>query len=165
MASFLGFVQLFVFFATWLGSAAFPGLVLAIWWFSGNLVGLIVLVGYYSFRAVFPRGRWAWLHRKQIDMAKRNPYFRRQDTVFEKKVPADSKSLLCVHPHGILCCGWSLNLNMDADIYESGVTFLGTDVLFKLPFISDMLSWYGCGPASKENMLSLMKNSRYFEYR
>ena len=86
------------------------------------------------------------------------PYFKREGTIFEDAdaVKPDSSSLFCFHPHGILCCGWSVNGNLNKHLFDANVHFMGTDALFVLPGISDDLSWHNCGPASKKNMLDRM---------
>jgi len=152
------FVQLFLFFGSWLGGAAVVPAGLAFWWWYGQPWLLILLASYYVYRFFFPRKAWLRLHALQCDSAHNHRYFDVQETVFEEgEAPAPtSKALLAFHPHGILCCGWSLNGNCNKEVLKSNVFWLGTDALFMLPVISDMLSWYNCGPASKQNMLRLM---------
>ena len=69
----------------------------------------------------------------------------------------NASCLFTFHPHGILCCGWSLCGSMSLELSKANIYFMGTDVLFSLPLISDMLTWYHSGAANKENMIARMK--------
>ncbi len=95
------------------------------------------------------------------DNSNKAHYFRRQEMkVLGDPVEADSKTLLAFVPHGILCCGWAVNGNCGVGLQNSGATWLGAASLFQLPLISDVLSWFHGGPASKANMLNLMKQNK-----
>ena len=159
-SSCLGKLQLGVFFATWMLGATLPlaALVQSLWFRAHHCTALLAC--YYAYRALFPRGRWLSFHRWQRDLRGRHHYFRGQSVVLEEKAGAPapgSSRLLCYHPHGILCCGWSVNGAISPELYPSEISYLGANALFTLPFISDMLSWYGTGPATKANMLEKMK--------
>jgi hypothetical protein len=71
-------------------------------------------------------------------------YFDHQEVVFDgfKAIPANSKALICFHPHGILTIGWALTSTSPA-LLHSKVKWLATEALLRLPFISDFLSWNG----------------------
>lgn len=146
-----------MFFAGWLGGgavfvAAFLQLVLF------RRVEIVVCLSfYYSYRSLLvPRAPWPWMHRLQASIREGNWYFKAQSVTLESPVPADDKRLLCYHPHGILCCGWSINGTICPELFDSKIAYLGADALFYMPFVSDMLSWYSCGPATKGNMKRLM---------
>lgn len=146
------------FFVAWLFSAfAFP--LAAVFWLKWGQTWLAVaLVLYYGYRCIIPRTYWGWIHNKLTFSIKHHTYFKTQTTIFEDGLPPkpNDQALLCFHPHGILCCGWSVNGCGNIELLKSQITYLGTDVVFSLPVISDMLTWYGAGPASKSNMLRLM---------
>lgn len=151
------FVQLFIFFGGWISGACLVPTGIVLWWYYNHYWLILLLIIYFVYRFVFPRKPWLSLHHVQCQSTEQHRYFDVQKTVFEEELPPPtSKALLTFHPHGILCCGWSLNGNCNGEVLKSNVFWLGTDALFKLPFISDMLTWYNCGPASKANMLRLM---------
>lgn len=158
--SFIAFLQLFVFFAAWIASAGVVPVAIALALLWSNYYGLLVVLLYYGYRAVVPRKPWRWLHELQCNSMVEHKYFDSQSLLLEEEIKPDTKTLLGIHPHGILCCGWSLNLNMGKKLLPSKVTFLGVEILFSLPVISDMLSWYNCAPASKAFMLKFMKEGR-----
>lgn len=91
-------------------------------------------------------------------MAAAQPYFRTQKAVLEcDKIEPNSKSLLAWHPHGILCIGWILNGNVGSELFTSAFRWLTAEILFKLPLISEMLTWYHCAPVSSRAMKARMR--------
>mmetsp|Transcript_25758 Transcript_25758/g.45879 ORF Transcript_25758/g.45879 Transcript_25758/m.45879 type:complete len:251 (-) Transcript_25758:539-1291(-) len=91
-------------------------------------------------------------------LCKEHHYFRSQKTVLEcPPIPPNSKSLLGWHPHGILCVGWILNGNVGEQLFNSEFRWLTAPVLFKLPLLSEMLTWYNCAPSSAQSMKTRMK--------
>ena len=102
---------------------------------------------YYTYRYFFPA--------KQIknirDLIPHGTYFKRQTYIQEHDIPA--KSLLVVHPHGIFCLGWTLNVVFkQEDCY-----FLIAWILLKVPILHEIMSGFGAQSIDKQNMLRLMK--------
>lgn len=120
----------------------------------GNTTLALVLVVYYVYRAVFPTKEWAFV--RNIYRAG-NRYFYPQMVLFDgfQQIPPDTRSLICMHPHGILTVGWALTSTSPA-MAHANVKWLVTEALIRLPFISDFLSWNGCAHASKSYMHARM---------
>lgn len=160
-----GRVQLFTFFGSWmLGAGAWP-ITIVLLLLGGTyrplgMCTMFLLVAYHLYRAVRPRAVWPWFLREQQMCAFQNHYFHTQQLIVEgdAELKPDSKQLFAFHPHGILCCGWSLNGNMSILLAKAKIYWMGTDALFYCPIISDMLTWYNCGPVSKQNMLTRMES-------
>lgn len=153
-----------IFLASWVGAISIvPGILAAFVLSRGASPYswlMLALVVYYVFRWLVPARRWPALHSAlaRATQSKAGTYFRQQLTVVEDTVPPkNGKTLLAFHPHGVLCCGWSINGCMGTELLDSEVSWLGTGALFKLPVISDMLTWYGGAPAEKESFVGLMK--------
>jgi len=88
----------------------------------------------------------------------RYPYFRTQEAVLEcPPIAPASKALLGWHPHGITCVGWILNGNVGPQLFDSKICWLTAPILFKLPLLAEMLTWYNCAPASARSMKSRMR--------
>ena len=69
----------------------------------------------------------------------------------------DSKEMLCFHPHGALCCGWTIaQASKQLCSLKTNIHWLVASALFKIPFIGDWLSWCQCGPVDSSNMKKLM---------
>jgi len=163
-ATLPGLLGLGSFYHTWVGATLIvPLTVLAllcgVWW-PGCVLGV-----YYTYRAVVPRRPWPWLHAtlSRLIHSPSGRYFRQQKTVFEaapgtgETLQPRSKTLLAFHPHGVLCAGWSVNGCMGQELLDSRIHWLGTSALFKLPVISDVLSWYRGQSADGASMKSLMR--------
>ena len=168
----LGFFQLFLFFAAWLGSAGLFPLAIALFYLYGVKAPAILLVAYYVYRFLFPRRPWRAAHKFNCDVCAGNSYFKTQRMVFDEaaglgrdgvELKPGQSSLFCFHPHGILCCGWSLNGNMNGSLFKGDVHFMGTDALFQLPMVSDLLTWYNCGPAVSFGLIQLCARGGAFQ--
>jgi hypothetical protein len=75
-------------------------------------------------------------------------------------MPPDDGRMLAFHPHGMLCCGWTV-ANASALFARAGVTWLVADVLLLLPCIADFLRWNGSaavGAASLRRLLARRRN-------
>lgn len=122
-----------------------------------------------------------WLHQKLASVVTNNPYCRTQAIFFEEEfdeqdeskkgnlkfsspaslfIPPESKTLLGMHPHGILSIGWSLNCNSNLRMLPCKFSWLGADSIFILPFVSEFLTWHSACPASKKSFTNLMKQER-----
>ncbi|EKU21095.1 diacylglycerol acyltransferase 2, partial [Nannochloropsis gaditana CCMP526] len=120
----------------------------------GDHTLVLVLLVYYAYRFVFPTKEWAFV--RDIYRAG-NRYFHPQEVVFDgfERIDPGSRSLICMHPHGILTVGWALT-STSATMSHAHVKWLVTEALLRLPFISDFLSWNGCAHASKAYMQARM---------
>ncbi|GAB5031861.1 diacylglycerol acyltransferase partial [Nannochloropsis oceanica] len=112
------------------------------------------LLLYYAYRSVFPTKEWGIV--RNIYRAG-NRYFYPQEVIFDgfNEIKPDSRSLICMHPHGILTIGWALT-STSPTMAHANVKWLVTEALLRLPFISDFLSWNGCAHASKSYMQNRM---------
>ena len=63
--------------------------------------------------------------------------------------------MLCFHPHGMLCCGWTV-ANSGAALSASRVTWLAADALLALPGIGDFLRWNATEGVGAANLRRLM---------
>ena len=155
-----GFVGLGGFFHIWVGATTLiPLAVIAlvvwhVWWPS------LLLAAYYAFRFFVPRQPWPAVH-EALSASLHTPggrYFTRQVTVIDgEPVRPDSSTLLAFHPHGILCCGWSVNGCMGRELGASAkISWLGTGALFWLPLISDVLRYFRGASADGPSMRRLM---------
>jgi len=85
-------------------------------------------------------------------------YFRSTDVVvFGPPVVANSKEMICIHPHGILCVGWMV-ANMSNILGSSGcgISWLATPAIFYIPFARNIFAWCGNGSVSPANMTNMM---------
>ncbi|KAF0696130.1 Aste57867_13106 [Aphanomyces stellatus] len=151
---------LWVLLSVWMGSMAFVtvGLVAFVLIPATRAYILVFVLVYYGTRPLIP------LRRSQTAVAwfthvNATHYFHKQALVREDPtpIPPASKTMLAYHPHGILCCGWSVHGAMHASWTSSNISWLVADVLFKLPFVSNAMSWGGCSSAAKRNFEGLMK--------
>lgn len=151
----------FTFFAVWLGGcslALFALLELFVW---HSAYGVALLAAYYSYRYLVPKKRWPFVREMYISWCTNYPYFKTQKLVFAADTGAmkpDSKSLICCHPHGVLCCGWTMMANHEA-LSASKFQWLVAESLVFMPFVSDVMTWTSGGPATKKNMISSMKTN------
>jgi 2-acylglycerol O-acyltransferase 2 len=122
---------------------------------------LVAAASYHVFRRLSPARTWPALRAAFcLDSAQ---YFRTQAIVFEDAadaagLPPDDGRVLAFHPHGMLCCGWTL---CNASARFASVTWLVADVLLLLPGISDFLKWNasdGVGGATLRRLLSRRAN-------
>jgi len=71
------------------------------------------------------------------------------------------KSMLCYHPHGILCCGFSwcgCHHPEFAENRHGDIIWLVAESLTQLPFFKAVVKWMGnIQSAAKPNMIRLMK--------
>mmetsp|Transcript_67133 Transcript_67133/g.212493 ORF Transcript_67133/g.212493 Transcript_67133/m.212493 type:complete len:336 (+) Transcript_67133:1643-2650(+) len=74
----------------------------------------------------------------------------------EDEMKPGASKLFAFHPHGILCVGWTVAWCMEV-MRKADVTWLTADILFRLPVISDMLTWFACEGASKGTITRRMR--------
>mmetsp|Transcript_67139 Transcript_67139/g.212528 ORF Transcript_67139/g.212528 Transcript_67139/m.212528 type:complete len:201 (+) Transcript_67139:1643-2245(+) len=159
MATVEGSVKLFLFFCAWTCSWVLFPLAAWQWYAAGQAWPTLTLAVYYVFRAAVPRRRWPSAHRRFS--LEHTPYFKTQRVVFdgegaEDEMKPGASKLFAFHPHGILCVGWTVAWCMEV-MRKADVTWLTADILFRLPVISDMLTWFACEGASKGTITRRMR--------
>eukprot|EP00951_Prasinocladus_malaysianus_P040631 scaffold469115_cov47-Prasinocladus_malaysianus.AAC.1 len=147
--SFISVFPLAFFLSTWMGSVfCFPLAALLSFGWNFHFFSIALLV-YYTYRIFFKLHPWDYVvghgraeHGIQRDVTAKYPFFRTQQAVLEcGPIKPNSKALLSWHPHGILCLGWILNGNVGSELFGSAFRWLTAGVLFKLPFLAEMLTW------------------------
>ncbi len=115
--------------------------------------GLLVFLAYHALRRVRTARTWPSL--RQLFCLDGTQYWRSQRVVLDHAgfkdglVPHDGGRMLAFHPHGMLCCGWTL---CNASARFSAVTWLVADVLLAVPFISDFLRWHASEPVGAASL-------------
>lgn len=118
---------------------------------------LLALIGYYSWKALFPSKPWnAFMRLYRYSFSR--GYFRTQTLIIEgEAVKRGDKVLLGFHPHGALCCGWTLaNASEGLGSLSTGMKWLVAPLLFKIPLISEVLSWNSVASAEPRSMKKIM---------
>ena len=157
MTTALGFAKLFLFFGLWVGAGLVP-FVLLYSAATARPLPLLVAAFWLAYRLLFPARPWPALrHAFCLDAS---PYFASQRLVFAGAQPAgpppaDDARMMCFHPHGMLCCGWTV-ANAGEALRGSDVTWLAADVLFALPGIADFLRWNATEGVGGANLRRLM---------
>jgi len=155
----LGLIRVAFFITSWLGSIWIIPCCFAVWFFFGYPHLVITLIIYETYRYFFPARHWPFFHR--LTSFWDTPYFKKQEVIFDgfDEIKPNSKAILAVHPHGILCCGWSTLVGCPI-FFRNEMTWLATEQLFKLPWISDFLSWCSTSPVHKVSMIKHMKKGK-----
>jgi hypothetical protein len=153
-----GFRNLCTFYLCWLGGSFLIPLALLCLCFR-VLTPLVIVIGYYSFRFIFPAKRSEYI--RQYFLSDDTPYCRSSKyfsfffaclsvipissspsrILFDDGATAPkpySKTLLSVAPHGILTLGWSFCIS-SRSFYDSEVKWLVAPAMMKLPFVSDVM--------------------------
>jgi hypothetical protein len=119
---------------------------------------LIAFLCWYPFRALFPAQRWPLLRRMfRLD---KTPFWRSQRLILHEagfaEVPPEGH-LLAFHPHGMLCCGWTL---ANASSAFRHITWLVADVLLLIPLVGDFMRWHACEPVGAAHMKKVLRSRR-----
>ncbi|GMI41838.1 hypothetical protein TrCOL_g3719 [Triparma columacea] len=149
------------FFGLWCGSPVIPLAAVTSSAVQYSHKPLLALIGYYSYKALFPSKPWApamQLYRYCFSRG----YFRTQTLIIQgEKVKRDDKTLLGFHPHGALCCGWTLaNASDGLGSLTTGMKWLVAPLLFKIPLISEVLSWNSVASAEPSSMKKIMSTGQ-----
>lgn len=161
---FIGTLYLFSLIGPWMLSFILPVLTIFLCLMRKRL-GFFFAAGYVSwiiYRQFVPKGLWPPAREFMAKIGQKHRYYEKQlclldDGLTPDDLKANSRNLLCFHPHGIFAIGWSLNGSMGAVLQKSEFSFMVTENLLRLPIVGDILSWYGCSPANKKNMMIRMK--------
>eukprot|EP00898_Chlorokybus_atmophyticus_P006764 jgi/Chlat1/7089/Chrsp57S06780 len=163
MATWIGALQLFIFYCAWIGGSLFPLVMLVLLIHTRDIRWLTIPVAYYSYRTVHPKQQWPAVHQWMRCVTRDHPYMRTQKVVLEGGEDSEcrprpgSRTMLAFHPHGCLTVGWCLNGNMGPAFHGSGIKWLVADALWYMPVIGDMLAWFNSGQAGRESLLRSMK--------
>ena len=157
--SLSGTVKLFVFTAVWVLSAALlpPAVVFGtlLWRSPWPLAGLLC---FYAYRALFPARHWPQL--RCLFCLDDTPFWRSQRIVLNEagfdSAPPEGH-LFAFHPHGMLCCGWTL---ANASRAFRHITWLVADVLLLVPLVSDFLRWHRCESVASNHMKKVLASRR-----
>ena len=153
----IGAFRVAVFFGTWLGSVAVIPVSIAIGLYFKIFIPIYILLSYYLYRFICPAKRWPPI--KSLLNFNENPYCNSQKIVFEEGVKPPlpkTKTLLCCAPHGILTLGFVF-LASSPEFNNSETKWLVTELLKKLPFISDVMNWADVWDCSKKRMMDFFK--------
>ena len=122
MATALGFAKLCLFYGLWTGAGLVPFALLYAA-AAAKPLPLLCAAFWLAYRLFVPARPWPALRRMFCLDA--SPYFASQRLVFAgakaAAPPADDARMLCFHPHGMLCCGWTV-ANAGAALRSAGVT-------------------------------------------
>lgn len=170
MPTFLGLILIFIYCTLFIISLILVPFSIIYYLLTGNYYLIIILIFYYIYRLIFPAQYWPLFHLLLSKINNSNKYCNKQILLQDHGNSIDnnyslpkSNTLLCWHPHGIMCLGWGLNGLFNYEFISKNNSkinywnWLGTDTLFILPFYSDLLKWAGSGPCSKLNFIRLMK--------
>ncbi|KDO24281.1 hypothetical protein SPRG_09918 [Saprolegnia parasitica CBS 223.65] len=140
----------------------FQGAILTILWSAHYRWYVVaVYVAYASWRFLFPLQTWPLAQRWMLRMNAACQYFPSRAVVFEQGAaapPPDSKAMLAYHPHGILAeAGTVANGFADPVFAPCQISWLVSELLFLMPPIANIISWFGCGPVHRANFESLAK--------
>ena len=155
----LGVAKLCWFNGLWVASGGGP-LLLAYALLARDSRLLLAFALYAAYRHLRPARTWPALRRAfRLDAT---PYFAAQELRYDgfEALPPDDARMLCFHPHGVLCCGWTV-ANAHPALDAARVTWLAADVLLALPGIGDFLRWCktrGVGAATLRRMLAARRN-------
>lgn len=153
-ATFAGTLKFGFFTGLWVGSLAVVPLLLALA-LSGHTAPFAAWCLLALFRRVVPARPWDAL--RDVLCLDETPYFSSQHIVFAegKPPPAGDARVLCFHPHGLLCCAWTLG-NTCSALRTSSVSWLAADSLLALPLISDFLRCCATLPVSAPTFRRLL---------
>ena len=156
MTTALGFAKLCLFYGLWCGAGLVPFALLYAM-YTARALPLLAAAFWLAYRVLCPARPWPALRR--LFCLDASPYFASQRLMFAgdkgAAPPADDARMLCFHPHGMLCCGWTV-ANAGAALRSAAVTWLAADVLFLLPGIADFLRWNATEGVGGANLRRLM---------
>ncbi|GMI56059.1 hypothetical protein ScalyP_jg755 [Parmales sp. scaly parma] len=161
-ASPKGFIGLLVFFTLWCFTPfIIPTAIFFSYSHSNHSLSLAILL-YYSFRYIIPATKWPTVYQGMVDCFKCHSYFKRQGVVLiGPPIAPDSKTMLCFHPHGALCVGWTFAIGNELLCgVKTKITWLVAPLLFRIPLISDYLRWMQVGPIGPAQMKKLMREGK-----
>lgn len=116
-----------------------------------------LLLFYYGYTSIYPYSK----EENYIDNYRlfKSGYYKENNLIFEEQVNESSPILFSILPHGILTIG-ALNLISAHEVDKYNITFLITDILFKIPIAKDVFNLLGFGSVKKENFIKLMEKGK-----
>ena len=118
---------------------------------------IFLILLYMIIRRIFPAKKWISYQKFMTNMKPSNYY---NNCNIINLPPIKEKTMICYHPHGIFCGGFSWNGAFHQNLSKSEITWLVTPILFMLPIFSDLITWMGFESVSKKNMTKLMKQKK-----
>ena len=141
------FINVNAFLVIWFTGALFIPISFTLSVLQLTYIPIYILLLYYLLHTLKPLHYWRKFHRFNIAIESKYKYFAEQKLILhskaEQSIQRDSKKLLCWHPHGVVCMGWSMNGNSKQYFMDKRFNWLSADSLFMLPFIRDYLSYCG----------------------
>lgn len=125
--------------------------------FLGNYIHALLVILYRFTREIYPAKRWK-MYQKFICSLNPSNYYLKCSVSNLPQIKG--KTMLCYHPHGIFCGGFSWNGAFHQILTKIGITWLVTPVLFQIPIFADLISWMGFSSIEKKNMMNLMKANK-----
>lgn len=125
--------------------------------FYGKYIHSLLIILYYLIRSIFPAEKCEFFQDIMINLKPSN-YYNKCSIGNIPKIT--EKTMVCYHPHGIFCGGYSWNGAFHQKLGKSGITWLVAPALFSLPLFSDLISWMGFDSVEKNNMRKLMKDNK-----
>lgn len=124
---------------------------LAFGWYIHAILWVAYLVGRY----LFPAAKWP-AYQSFIQSFKPGNYY---DSCSMRNMPVDvdKSTMLCYHPHGVFCAGFSWNGPFHEILSKKNISWLVAPVMMNFPVFSDIIGWMGFESVSKENMTCHMK--------
>lgn len=128
-----------------------------------NVIGTIILVVFCS-QWVLHLKPWPEFRRSIRDLTPGNWYKECRLILVDEKDMKPERSMICYHPHGALCAGFSWCGCHHPEFSEGrhgDFTWLIADILTKMPFFKLVTKWMGnIQSAAKENVLKLMQTGK-----
>lgn len=124
----------------------------------GTYVPTLIIGTYWLGRGMSRPTPKPWLA-KLFSRVVRGSYFRSGNVIIHgPPIRPSSNEMLCFHPHGIFCCGWTTaQLTELLTFPNSGIHWLVADQLFRIPILNEIFSYFGCESVSASNMKRLMR--------
>lgn len=150
-----GALKLGLFFSVWVASVFLPPALLWLALSHGYWSPLAGLAAWAALAAARPARSWPWM--RELLCLDDTPYFDAQRIVFDgfASLPPDDGRVLAFHPHGLLCCGWTV-ANASRVMRAARVTWLVADVLLLFPGIAQFLRCCGSDAVSAPTMRRLL---------
>ena len=127
------------------------------------IVGTSIL-GVFLLQYVYPLSTWPAFRKMMRELNPRGYYKKCELTLVDGANLRDTSSMLCYHPHGVICAGFSWTGCHHPEFSEGrhgDVAWLISGSLCELPFFKLAVKWMGnIFPVSKPVMTRLMNEGR-----
>jgi len=127
--------------------------------FYGSNLARSILITVLIYQYFFARK--SELYRRFLIWMRGPEYFDKVDLILEENLK-DSKSLICHHPHGILCFGFALSVPFNAILYK---TFhAASQVMLNLPLSGIFAKWLGFVGVDYNTFKTTMKKGKNIRF-